>query len=158
MPLLNSYEKISVCILPYSKAENKLITDISNTDLNITSGENKAKSSQGVINEEKLRLPLTLGNDSLKQKVIEQVKKSYKGGNFNLAFNHGTYTAGLCEAFKNKVLNNSLPLMVVLKTRNPQAQSELQTTIIFCNRTTKPSDNKILWSKGSFIMYSDNSA
>jgi hypothetical protein len=48
LPLLNSYEKISVCILPFSKAENKLITDISNTDLNITSGEDKAKGNQAI--------------------------------------------------------------------------------------------------------------
>jgi hypothetical protein len=123
LPLLNSYDKISVCILPYSKAENKLITDISNTDLNSTSGEDKVKISQITTIEEKLRLPLTLGSDDFKQKILEQVKKSHQGGNFHLALNHGTYTTGLCETLKIKVLNSNLPLMVVLKTRNPQKQN-----------------------------------
>lgn len=112
-----------MCILPYSKSENKLITDISNTDLNVNSGDDKTESTQSALSEEKLRLPLTLSNDSLKKKLAEQVKKSYQAGSFNLSLNHGTYTTGLSDTFKDKVMNSSLPLMIILRTKNPQKQN-----------------------------------
>jgi hypothetical protein len=157
LPLLNSYEMISVCVLPYSKVENKLITDISNTDLNITSGDAKLKSEKLGASDSKFRLPSTLANEVEKQKIFEQIKKSYNGGKFNLAMNHANYTFGLSDSFKTKVIDSSLPVMAILNIKNPSRAGESKTISIFCNRTEKTTDNKIKWSKGSFIMYSEQS-
>jgi len=118
LPLLNSYEKILLCVLPYSQTENKLLTDITNTDVNLTSSQPKSNSIQDAAKETSFRLPSTLTSESLKEKLFEQLKKSsYHNGNFNLAMNHGTYTTGLGETFQNKVMNNSLPFMIILRLK-----------------------------------------
>jgi hypothetical protein len=92
----------------------------------------------------------------MKKRVFEQLQKStYESGNFNLAINHGEYTANLGSSILTKVFtDNQQPLLLLIKTRTHDS-SKSHTTCLFYNRKSKQDQSS--WTKGSFLLFSENS-
>lgn len=94
LPILNSFSKTPVCLIPYDAKENRLLFDTSSVSM-------PSREDRAVIRNKapKFRLPSNIIVQNNKEELLNLIseKCGAPGGNFNLAINHLSDAVGLCE-------------------------------------------------------------
>ena len=94
LPILDSFSKTPVCLLPYDHQENKILFDMSSLSMPVKEDRISMKNKTP-----KFRLPSNILPQNSKEELFNFLNErcGCKGGNFNLAVNHMSDAIGLCD-------------------------------------------------------------
>ena len=149
LPLLNSFDKVALCVLPYNEDEKKIVADISTfTKSKKTPTQNKTQALTT-----KFRLPTNILDSSSKDILFEHLKMKIKANNgtFNLALNHGSQSYGLSETIESQFLNLPQSLLMLFKL-NPEGSNKSEILGVYYHHDPKSARSLPLnWNDQSFL-------
>ena len=113
LPILNSFSKSLVCLLPFDSKENKIVVDPSSVSL--PSREDRITHTKAP----KFRLPSNIISEGSKEEFFSMLASQcgVTGGNFNLAVSHMSDAVGLCEKIESSLLESTQSLLFLFRLR-----------------------------------------
>lgn len=146
LPLLNSYSKTAISLLPFNKAESRLLTDLSG--LKVHSANEKAAKKAN----ESFKLASHIIEDSQKTLFFDKLRENtqHKWGAFKLVTNHAKAPSfKVLEAVRKDILRAEKSVLILVEAKKKVG--------FFYNysKDNQINNESIGWNRGSFAFEVD---
>lgn len=146
LPLLNSFSKTAISLLPFNKAESRLLTDLSG--LKVHSANEKAVKKTN----ETFKLASHIIEDNQKNLFFDKLKENtqHKWGAFKLVTNHSKAPSfKVLEAVRKDIIRAEKSVLILIEAKK-------KIGFFYNHSNENPINNESIgWNRGSFAFEID---
>lgn len=141
LPLLNSYSKTVISLLPFNKAESRLLTDLSGLKVHSANEKTVKKTN------ETFKLASHIIEDNHKTLFFDKLRENtqHKWGAFKLVTNHGKAPSfKVIEAVRKDILRAEKSALILI-----EAKKKIGFFYSYA-KDSQTNNESIGWNRGSF--------